>query len=187
MFILAISGSLRANSTNTNLLKAIAQLAPASVTVSLYEGLDSLPHFSPERDTANPPSSVSQVRSLLQKADAVIICTPEYIHAMPGALKNLFDWVVSSGEFVHKPVSAISAGPSDLGGSYAHASLVHTLEVMTAHVVMEASFTVPFVRKKLNANGELTDQETVTAIQAGLNALIKASLSVSPLTGENRS
>jgi chromate reductase, NAD(P)H dehydrogenase (quinone) len=46
--ILAISGSLKSTSSNTNILRAIANIAPQNVVVKIFEGLDSLPHFNPE-------------------------------------------------------------------------------------------------------------------------------------------
>lgn len=174
MNILAVSGSLRTTSTNTNLLRAMAELAPPGTTVTLYNGLDDLPHFSPERDTDTPPDAVSQIRTLLRDADAIVICTPEYIHGMPGTLKNLLDWVVSSGEFVDTPVGALSASPSDTGGSRAHESLVHTLDVMSAQVITDASFTIPFVRQKLNAGGQVIDDGLLRQLHGVLDALTKA-------------
>ncbi|MFD2573796.1 NADPH-dependent FMN reductase [Spirosoma soli] len=174
MNFLAVSGSLRANSTNTLLLKAVADLAAERVQTVFYHGLDDLPHFSPERDGDSAPEPVNRLRTLLRGADAVIICTPEYIHGMPGVLKNMLDWVVSSGEFVHKPVGVISASPSDTGGARAHASLWHTLEVMTAQLSEQASLIVPFVRTKLDTEGQLTDTGTAKALQAVINALIQA-------------
>jgi NAD(P)H-dependent FMN reductase len=136
--------------------------------------LDDLPHFSPERDGEQSPAAVTHLRALLREADAVLICTPEYIHGMPGVLKNMLDWVVSSGEFVYKPVGIISAGPSDTGGGRAHASLTHTLEVMTAHITEDASLIIPFVRTKINADGQITDPETAEALQRLLNSLVKS-------------
>lgn len=73
MHILAISGSLRAGSTNTALLRAAAELAPPHITVALYNGLDDLPHFSPERDRKNTSESINKLRELLQQADAVLM------------------------------------------------------------------------------------------------------------------
>ena len=174
MKILAISGSLRAASTNTFLLRAVAELAPANVTIQLYDGLDTLPYFSPERDVEPAPESVHQLRTLLKEADAVIICTPEYIHGMPGVLKNMLDWLASSGEFVYKPVSVISASPSDMGGSQAHASLFHTLEVLTAHLPPAASLIVPFIRTKIDANGHLTDPILAQQLQDVVTELKQA-------------
>ena len=86
MDILAISGSLRADSTNTRLLRAAAELTPPGVSITFYDGLDTLPFFSPERDKEPVSEPVQTLRSMLQQADAVLICTPEYIHGMPGAL-----------------------------------------------------------------------------------------------------
>lgn len=172
MTILAISGSLRAASTNTALLRAAAELAPPTVTVTLYDGLDDLPHFSPERDKENTSEPVINLRSLLREADAVLICTPEYIHGMPGVLKNMLDWLASSGEFVDKPVGVISAGPSDMGGSRAHASLSYTLSVLMAKLPEEASLIVPFVRQKIDANGHVTDLVLIQELRKLMTALV---------------
>ena len=97
--IIAISGSLRAVSSNTALLRAASGLAPQEVEVTLYENLAELPHFNPDLEGAEP-RSVTDFRSLLHSSDAVLISSPEYAHGVPGALKNALDWLVSSGELV---------------------------------------------------------------------------------------
>ena len=119
MQILAISGSLRAGSTNSKLLRAAASLAPEHVNFTFYDGLADLPHFSPELDDDNPPASVTHLRELLQVADGVIICTPEYAFGVPGSLKNALDWTVSTCAFSAKPVAAISASSTYMGGEKA--------------------------------------------------------------------
>lgn len=174
MNILAISGSLRAASTNTALLRATAELAPPTVPIRLYDGLDDLPHFSPERDQANTSEAVNKLRTALQESDAVIICTPEYIHGMPGILKNMLDWLASSGEFVNKPVGVISAGPSDTGGSRAHASLSYTLSVLMANLPEKASLIVPFVKTRLDAAGHVTDPILIQELRDVVTALVDA-------------
>ncbi len=171
MQILAISGSLRASSTNTTLLRAMARLAPPSIQVSLYEGLGDLPHFSPDLEDPTPPAPVEHLRKLLQEAQGVLICTPEYAFGMPGSLKNLLDWTVSSGEFVDKPVAALSASPGATGGQKALASLLLTLGVLSARVVEGATLSVPLVRTKLDAQGEVSDPALVQSLQAVLEAL----------------
>ena len=112
MHILAISGSLQATGTITTLVRAIVALAPENMACTIYNGLADLPHFSPDRDGDDPPASVKNLRALLQEADGVLICTPEYAYGMPGSLKNALDWTVSSGEFVNKPVAALGASPA---------------------------------------------------------------------------
>lgn len=174
MNFLAISGSLRAGSTNTALLQAMVALTPTNVTVTLYETLDDLPHFSPERDKEVVPEAVTKLRTLLRAADAVLICTPEYIHGMPGVLKNMLDWLASSGEFVHKPVGVISAGPSDLGGSRAHASLTYTLGILMAQLPEKASLIVPFIKSRLAPSGDLIDPLLKQELQTVIMALAEA-------------
>jgi len=172
--ILAISGSLQATGTITTFVRALVALAPAEMECTLYGGLADLPPFSPDRDSDPPPASVGDLRGLLHDADGVLICTPEYAYGMPGSLKNVFDWIVSSGEFVNKPVAALSASPYPTGGERAHASLLLTLTAVNAAVVEGATLTVPLVRTKMDANGAVSDPATEQALRSVLNALARA-------------
>ena len=169
--ILAISGSLRASSNNTTLLRAMATLAPVHMEVTLYDGLADLPHFSPDLDGDAPPAAVKRLRELLAAADGALICTPEYAFGMPGVLKNALDWTVSSGEFSGKPVAAISASPLASGGDRAHAGLLLTLGALGAEVGQASVLVVPYVRTKLSAEGAVSDPQTARALAAVLHAL----------------
>lgn len=173
MKIIAISGSLRSSSTNTALLYATAALAPKELELTIYKGLGDLPHFTPELDGDTSPRAVRDWRALLENSDGVLIGTPEYAYGMPGVLKNALDWLVSSGELVNKPVATISASPSESGGSKAHASLILTLTALAANIVEGGSVTVPFVGKKLNSNGGLTDLNTAQSLKFLLDALVQ--------------
>ena len=98
--VLAVSGSLRARSSNTELLRALASSAPPSVRVALYDGLAHLPPFNPDldEDGAVLPVPVQRLRALVDVADTVVICSPEYAHGVPGVLKTSLDWLVSGFE-----------------------------------------------------------------------------------------
>src|SRR3982751_6815740 len=102
MKILAISGSLRAQSSNAALLRAAAALAPADVAFDFYDGLGALPPFNPDLDEEGMSASapVADLRARAAAAGGVMICSPEYAHGMPGVLKNALDWLVSVGELV---------------------------------------------------------------------------------------
>ena len=82
--ILAVSGSLRAKSTNTALLQACALLAPAGTRLELYEGTGALPHFNADLDTESAPAAVAAWRSRVAAADALIIASPESHAVCPG-------------------------------------------------------------------------------------------------------
>jgi NAD(P)H-dependent FMN reductase len=90
---------------------------------------------------------------------------------VPGVLKNALDWIVSSGEFMHKPTAVISASPSPDGGEKANASLVQTLRMMMAEIPAGSILCIPAVSAKLNQNGAVIDLETTSALQSLLHHL----------------
>ena len=85
--LLAISGSLRAASSNTALRQAATSLASAKVNVEIYQNIGALPHFNPDDDEDDAPAIVADLRARVVAADGLIICTPEYVHGLPGSLK----------------------------------------------------------------------------------------------------
>jgi NAD(P)H-dependent FMN reductase len=169
--VLAICGSLRAGSSNRALVDAATLLAPVGVEVSIYQQLDRLPAFNPDLDTEVPPRGVAEFRSALHNCDAVLISTPEYAHGVPGVLKNALDWVVSSGEFVDKPVAAVNASAR---ATHAWKSLTETLTVMSARVIDDASITVPLDGKRLDGSGIAANADLAPALMTAMKQLIGA-------------
>lgn len=159
--ILAISGSLRSQSSNTMLLRAAALLAPEDVSITLYDGLGDLPHFNPDLEGVEE-RGVLDFRRRLQESDAVLISSPEYAHGVPGVLKNALDWIVGSGELVDKPVGLINASPQS---NHAYASLTETITVMSARLVKNACVTLPFWKKTLDAEGIASHPEISALLQ----------------------
>lgn len=173
MRVLAISGSLRARSTNAALVRLIKLLAPENMEMIIYEGLGDLPHFNPDIDGEESPASVQELRGLLASVDGVLICTPEYAFGVPGVLKNALDWTVSTGEFSGKPVALICASSLWAGGDKAHASLLLTLTALGTKVPAAGTLMIPTISKKLNANGDVLDPELPRALKAVLAALVQ--------------
>ena len=83
MRVLAISGSLRARSTNTSLLRALTLLSPPRLEIALYEELDQIPPFNPDLEAEGNSGPVARFRTALRKSGAVLISTPEYAHGIP--------------------------------------------------------------------------------------------------------
>lgn len=173
MKILAVSGSLRSGSYNTALLKAAASLAPESVKITLAAPLDRLPFFNPDLE-ADAIAGVTQWRNELREADALLIAAPEYAHAIPGVLKNALDWIVGSGELIAKPVAVINASPTHLGADKAHEGLLYTINLLDANLIREASMHLGTINKKINAEGNLTDEPTIERLRDAINTLAKA-------------
>jgi NAD(P)H-dependent FMN reductase len=167
-----ISGSLRANSTNAAMLEAAARLAPPGTE---YQHLDiePLPHFNPDLDTDAPPLLIAEFRRALRDADAVIFSTPEYVHSLPGALKDALDWLVSSAELFEKPVILLNASPN--AGLKGQAALLHTLNVMTANVLEEASLLDPFVPRRMTTDELLADPAVRSKLERAVSDLLSAS------------
>lgn len=169
--VLAISGSLRRASSNTALVNAGARLAPAGSQVSIFDELEHLPAFNPDLDTDQPPSAVAAFRAALQACDAVLISSPEYAHGVPGALKNALDWVVSSGEFIDKPIALVNASSRAI---HAWNSLLETLTVMSGRVIRAASITVPLDGMRLDADAIVANSQFANLLMAALQDLVSA-------------
>ena len=156
--ILAIPGSLRNGSTNHNILKYLSTILPPGIEYNIYDNFGNIPPFDPGLDNDDPPITITHLRQLLSEADGIIICTPEYAFGVPGQLKNMLDWLVSSSSLVDKPVSLITAS---LGGEHAHASLLLTLGALSAKLNDDTNLLIQFIRSKMDANGKLKDEETI--------------------------
>lgn len=128
MRLLAISGSARKASTNTALLREVAKLAPEDIEIEVFTGVGDLPVFSPDREGKNTPPEILTFAAKIAQADGLIISSPEYIHAIPGGLKNAIDWLVSREEIIDKPVALIHASH---GGEDALRSLRLVLHTVT--------------------------------------------------------
>ncbi|KIO77034.1 flavoprotein [Pedobacter lusitanus] len=161
--IIAISGSTRQNSTNHLLIKAIADLSADIFKLIVFEDLIALPAFNPDESFENTPQKVIAFRALLQNADGVLICTPEYAHGVPGVLKNAIDWTVSSAEFSSKPTVLITAATD---GQYAHQSLMGTLKVIEAKNIENLQLLIPYAKTKVSAEGRITEEKTLGEIRA---------------------
>lgn len=171
MKVLAITGSLRAASSNTALLEAAVAHAPSGMEIALFSGLGDLPLFNPDLDGEGGalPSAVGALRAQIASAGGVIISSPEYAHGVPGAMKNALDWLVSYPEFAGKPVVLWNA--SAAGGQWAQASLLEILKTMSARVLVEASLLDPFLVRRLRPGEELTDEGARHAVRSSLAAL----------------
>lgn len=169
--ILAICGSLRSNSTNLKIIESIAGLFADALTINIYKGLAGLPQFNPDLDNDAPPAEIREFRRQLKECDGILICTPEYIFGVPGALKNAIDWTVSSCEFMNKPTALITA--SSLGEK-THESLLLTLKTVEAKINENQSLLISGARTKINSEGGISDVKTLEAVRFMMSSFIKS-------------
>lgn len=125
--LLAISGSLRAASTNSALVAALARNAPAGGRVTIYDGLGRLPIFNPDDEGERTPRAAAELIDAVTGADGIIVSCPEYAHGVPGGLKNALDWLVSRDAAVAKPAMLAHASPRSLFARAALAEIMRTM------------------------------------------------------------
>jgi chromate reductase len=180
VIILAISGSLRAHSSNTEVLRAAALLAPSTVRLRFLAGLGDLPHFNPDLDApgAPLPAQVHALRAEFAQADALLFCSPEYAHGVPGSLKNGLDWLVSGIEVYEKPVVLLNASPRS---THAQTALAETLRTMGAKLVITDAVVIPLAGRRLDAGAIARDPTLADPIKLALDALTAA---ISPTSTE---
>jgi len=169
--ILAISGSIRAKSSNLSILRLIADMMPVAVQYEIYSGLDTIPLFNPDLDTETVAQTVTEFRKKIKDADGILFCTPEYAFGVPGALKNALDWTVSSGEFTDKPVALITASSQ---GSRAHESLQHTLSAIGTKFTKEETLLISFIKAKMDQEGTVTNVATLASLKTVIAAFLKS-------------
>lgn len=137
MRLLAISGSLRAESYNTALARAAADLAPADVEVEVFEGLGDLPLFDADLEGSDD-AAVRHLRESIDAADAVLFVTPEYNGSIPGVLKNAVDWASrprDDAALRDKTVAVAGASTGQFGALWAQQDLKRVLGIAGARVV----------------------------------------------------
>lgn len=168
--ILAVSGSLQSRSTNRAALAvAAAALAADDVAVEIWDDLAAVPAFDPDRES-DPGTALGHLRDRLAAADGVLIATPEYAAAIPGALKNALDWLVGSADLYGKPIAILSAGTT--GGHHARHQLVRSLTWQGAHVIGHLGIEAP--RAKSDDKGHLVEMATVAEVGGLARRLVEA-------------
>jgi chromate reductase len=168
-----LCGSVRTGSTNEAALRTVAREAPNGVETDFFAGMHELPLFNPDEDKDPLHPAVVAMRTAIQRADAVLISTPEYAGDLPGAFKNLLDWTVGGMEIVDKPTAWINvsnAGPQ--GAFHTYESLRRVLTFTGAKIIDEACAKIPVRRDCVGPDGTVTDGTVTAEIRSALTQLI---------------
>lgn len=176
--VLLINGSLRGGSVNAAVLRTARELAPTPVAARLYGSMAELPHFNPDHDRDPLDPVVADLRAAVGRADALLFCTPEYAGALPGAFKNLLDWLVGGQEMGAKPAAWINAASpaAPAGGEDACASLRKVLGYLGARIVEPACLRIPMSRADVDADGIVREPAVRARVAAALAALADAAV-----------
>src|SRR5690348_4250562 len=174
MKVLAISGSLRADSHNSKLLRAAAELFPAGVEVEIWDGLREVPPYDEDDDGADAPAAVAQLRAAIAGADALFFATPEYNASIPGQLKNAVDWASrprDEAALLNKPVAVVGASTGAFGAVWAQAELRKVLGTAGARIV-DGEVAVGHADQRFDERGRLTDDNLREELKQVVDALV---------------
>jgi len=168
----AISGSLRAKSYNTMVVKAAQKLAPAEVIIEQLSIAD-IPIYNFDLHEKVFPELIEKICAAIKTADAVIIVTPEYNYSIPGVLKNVIDFLSKHPlkPFDKKVVGIISASPSLLGGIRAQYHLRQILVAVNAMTMNIPEVVITQVNTKFDEGGNLKDEKTSNFLKKFIVAL----------------
>ncbi len=153
---LTVCGSLRSGSSNANFLEAYTKCAPSNFEFSSLDTIGTLPIYSPDLDCDPLPTAVSETRQKVSQAELLLFSTPEYIHSLPAALKNLLEWLVSDPEFQGKKAVILHAKSSS---KYALAELKEILRTMSARILDDACVVADLDSNKVSVDQILGDEE----------------------------
>ena len=175
MQILAVSGSLRAGSYNTSLLRAAIDAAPAGLEITLSDPvlIANLPLYNEDIDGAAVSEPVALLRGEWGAADGILFATPEYNGSFPGGLKNAIDWAsrpIAEAALRNKTVSVIGASTGQFGAMWAQADLRKSLGLAGARVVGD-ELPVTRAQDKFDNQGRLLDTELHERLRLALETL----------------
>lgn len=155
--IFVIIGSASRDSANEKLIDNLSDLTKDIFNLTVFKDLKTLPHFEPELSADNPPKEIIEFRKNIEKADGVIICTPEYIFSIPSGLKNGIEWCVSTTVFTDKPIGLITASAS---GQKGHEELQLIMKTVMTKFTDETTMLISGIKGKLDSNGTINNVET---------------------------
>jgi chromate reductase len=161
--ILGISGSLRAGSYNTGLLRAARELLPDSVEleVATLHGIPLYDGDVEQRDGV--PAAVNELKERIVASDGVLLATPEYNNGIPGVFKNAIDWLSrppsdAARVFAGRPFAVIGASPGGFGTILAQSAWLPVLRTLGATQWNGGRLLVSRAQQVFDAEGKLTDE-----------------------------
>ncbi len=168
--IVGINGSASRNSSNLTILESVAALGKPDFDLNIIDDLADFPIFRTELTDEHIPGKILAFRNQIKEADGIIICTPEYVFSIPGRLKNIIEWCVSTTVFSGKPTGIITASAM---GEKGHEELQLIMKTLMAKFTSETTLLIQGVKGKVNRNGDIVDENTKEKVKEFVKSFIE--------------
>jgi len=168
--LIGISGSLRAGSYNSMLVREAARLfAPDDFVFADLR----LPLYDADLEAQGMPAEVTRLCDQIRAADAVVISTPEYNKNPSGVLKNALDWVsrVRPVALEGKPVAVVAAAGGFAGGQRSMGVFYLMLIPFKVRLVNAVEVNVGNASDRFDGEGRLTDARLMANLEKQMQAL----------------
>lgn len=172
MTIVAFSGSLRKDSFNTKLLRAMQKLAPEGMTIEIAD-ISGFPLYNQESD-ASYPEAVQAVKDKVKAADGIIIATPEYNRSVSGVLKNAIDFLsrpYGTNPFAGKPALICGVSIGKVGTAVAQAHLRDICAFLDMQLIGQPELYLGPASELFDDAGDLTQDSTKQLVSKALGVL----------------
>lgn len=124
-----------------------------------------LPHYEEAYESLPQAKQWSEI---MQRADGLIVVSPEYNHSFPGVLKNTLDYLYD--EYRHKPIGIVGTSKSQMGG----VRMVEQLRLVAIELHMVPIRNAVYfgeMRKKFDETGKLLDKAYIERVDKMLEEL----------------
>ena len=168
--IVGISGSLREDSFNQMLIRALDQSSQAGCTFSHISLRDIPVYNQDDEEEMGIPSLITEIQSQLMECDGLLIASPEYNHSIPGVLKNAFDWLTRPVEkidsvFLDLPVGLVGVTPGQGGTVLAQKAWQPIIHMLGMKPFKLSSLALSDAEKIFNRSGELIDRQVIGEVE----------------------
>jgi chromate reductase, NAD(P)H dehydrogenase (quinone) len=164
--VAVLVGSLRKDSLNRHLARAVERLAPAELVFEPIR-IDNLPLYDQDFDKDYPPVC-QQLKAQIKAADALLFVTPEYNRSIPGVLKNALDIAsrpYGTNSFAGKPGAIIGASIGATGTALAQQHLRNVLAYLDVAVLPQPEVFIKCTEDLIDAEGHISVESTQKFLQ----------------------
>jgi NAD(P)H-dependent FMN reductase len=176
--VLGLSGSLRAASLNSSLLRAAEAELPAGVTLEIGS-IKGIPLYDGDVEaTQGLPETVVRLKDRIAASDGLLLVTPEYNNSLPGVFKNAIDWLSRPDSdiarvFGGRPVGVIGASPGGFGTLLSQTAWLPVLKTLGTAAYFGGRLQVSRARDVFDANGTLVDERTREGLKKYLAGFVQ--------------